>query len=268
MSYRLPSLGTCTLVAAMWCALPAHALINGTNTSSFSAVGALGGATGVLVANNWVLTAAHVATSLAVGSSGFESLVGNSLVDAVYTFSSTEFPNNDVALLHLSTALNAALPILNDADIRANQLATLGTLTIATAQNEVPNGVGTTTASSVQPTYTKQDTGTTYTVNWLVTQGGSTVESGDSGGALFKGAVSNSGGALLLGIASSQLTYSDGSKGSAFVQVASYKSWINSVMAPSGQSVVWASSVPEPSTFMLFALSGFAFCFARTRHFG
>jgi hypothetical protein len=102
------------------------------------------------------------------------------------------------------------------------------------------------------------DTSTTYTTNWLVATGSAYVESGDSGSALFKGAVSDTAGATLLGIASAQLTESNGTHSSAYVQVANYKNWINTTMAASGQQALWASAVPEPGTFWLFgaALAG------------
>jgi V8-like Glu-specific endopeptidase len=250
---------SCALAAPMLCgALPAHAIVNGTATTSFSAVGALGDATGVLIADNWVLTAAHVANALSVGASSFSLLDGTSLVDAVYTFSSAAFPNNDIALVHLSTSLDTATPILNDVVIRSNQVASLGTLTMVTAQNQEPNGYATTTAYSAITTNTSK--GVTSTVNWLLTNGQAYVQSGDSGSALFKGAVGDSAGALLLGIGSAALVNdtTGASEGSAFVQVASYKGWIDATMASSGQQVVWASSVPESSTLAMFALGGLA----------
>lgn len=59
-------------------------------------MGELGSASGVLIADNWVLTAAHVANALTLGASSFDSLGGASLIDAVYTFLSAAFPNNDI----------------------------------------------------------------------------------------------------------------------------------------------------------------------------
>ena len=67
----LAALATAT---ACWLATPAHALVGGTDTTSYSAVGELGGASGVLIADNWVLTVAHVANSLTAGSSSFVTL--------------------------------------------------------------------------------------------------------------------------------------------------------------------------------------------------
>ena len=271
MKHRQPALRllSCALATtALWCASPAHAIVNGTDTSSFSAVGALGSASGVLIADNWVLTAAHVANGLTVGASNFDSLGGASLIDAVYTFSSAAFPNNDIALVHLSTALDTATPILNDSVIKNNQTASLGTLTMATAQNQQPNGFATTLASGAIVTYTEGKV--TSTVNWITTSGQAYLQVGDSGSALFKGAVSDSAGALLLGIASATLVNDStgASEGSAFVQVANYKSWIDATLASSGQQAVWASSVPEPSTLALYAIGGLAILAFRTGHFG
>lgn len=270
MKHRQPAfpLLSCSFAMAIWCASPAHAIVNGTNTSSFSAVGELGSASGVLIANNWVLTAAHVANGLTLGGSSFDSLGGASLIDAVYTFSSAAFPNNDIALVHLSTSLDTATPILNDQVIKNNQAASLGTLTMATAQTQEPNGFATTLASGAITTNTENNV--TSTVNWIITNGQAYLQGGDSGSALFKGAVSDSAGSLLLGIASAALVNdtTGASEGSAFVQVANYKSWINTTMASSGQQAVWASNVPEASTMALYALGGLAILAFRTGHFG
>jgi V8-like Glu-specific endopeptidase len=264
--HLLASLGLA--IAGLCSTLPAHAIVNGTATTSFSAVGTLGDATGVLIADNWVLTAAHVANGLSVGSSSFTSLDGTSLVDAVYTFSSAAFPNNDIALVHLSTSLDTETPILNDVVIKASQIASLGTLTIASSRNQDPNGYATTTAYGAVATYNVN--GANATVNWLLTSGQAYVQSGDSGSALFKGSVTDSAGAILVGIASAALTNqtTGATEGSAFIQVASYKSWIDATMASSGQQAAWASSVPEPSTFALYALGGLAILALRTGQTG
>lgn len=266
----LPSIAKRPLT--LWCAAmlalasPAtHALTNGSDTDSFSAVGALGTASGVLISDNWVLTAAHVARSIDVGTV-FESLVGNAAVDAIYTFSTASFPGHDIALLRLDTALSAALPILNDQPITSGAVSRLGTVTLVSAQNQDPNGVGTSTATSVMNTY--RVNGTNYTVNWLVTDGDVELQGGDSGSALFKGAVGDSGGATLLGIGSAFLTGTGDSAQSAFVQVAAYKSWIDSTMAGSGQQALWVSSVPEPSSAALFGLGALGMAWAWRRQTG
>lgn len=53
-------------------------------------------------------------------------------------------------------------------------------------------------------------------------------------------------------------------EGSAFVQVASYRSWIDATMASSGQQATWVSSVPEPSSMLLLAIGGMAILARRT----
>lgn len=262
------ALASCAIVAGLFGALPAHAIVNGTSTTSFTAVGELGGTSGVLIADNWVLTAAHVANSLTAGSSSFISLEGSSLIDAVYTFSSAGFPSHDIALVHLSTSLDIATPILNDLVITSGQVASLGTLTMATAQNQSPNGYATTTAYGVTETF-PNDQDNNDTVNWLLTGGLARVQGGDSGSALFSGEVTDSAGELLLGIASAVIINDDTgiAEGSAYVQVASYRSWIDATMASSGQQATWVSSVPEPSSLLLCALGGLAILARRTGHF-
>lgn len=250
------------LASALACTAPAWALTDSTATTAFNAVGELNGASGVLVADNWVLTAAHVAGGLVAGQSAFVGLQGSSVVDAVYTFSAEGFPNNDIALVHLSTAVSANTPVLYDTAVRNNQLGGLQTLTMASALGDT-NSVGTTSALQWVPSYTS-DTGVTYTVNWLVTYGGSHVESGDSGSALFKGAVTDSFNSVLLGIGSGQPTLSNNELGSAYVLLAPYKTWINQTMAASGQSVKWASAVPEPSSVAFMGL-GMAILVVRAR---
>lgn len=244
-----------TAAATLLSPMAAHALVNGTDTSSYTAVGELGSATGVLIADNWVLTVNHVAASLTAGSSSFSSLAGSSVIDAVYAFSSAAFPNNDIALVHLSSAITGVdTPVLSDQTVSSQrQLGTLGSLTVVTAQNESPNGVGTVSPYSLMKTYT-DDAGVSYTTNWLVTNGTVSVEGGDSGSALFLGAVADSASAVLLGLASASLTDANDNPLSAFVLLAPYKSWITSTMASSGQTAKWVSSVPEPGSLAMMAL--------------
>lgn len=258
-------LASCAVAAALCSAFPAHAIVNGTPTSSFAAIGELGAASGVLIADNWVLTAAHVANSLTVGASSFTSLEGSSPIDAIYTFSSSAFPSHDIALVHLSASLDIATPILNDLVIGTSELASLGTLTMATAQNQVPNGHAATTAYDVVNTHAPDNT-TPLTVNWLLTHGQAYVQGGDSGSALFAGEAADSAGELLLGIASAVLLDNDTALpvGSAYVQLASYRSWIDATMAASGQQATWVSSVPEPASLLLCAVGGMAILARRT----
>jgi Trypsin/PEP-CTERM motif len=253
-------------VGAALCFAPAaHAIVNGTATNSFGAIGELAGASGVLIASNWVLTAAHVASSLTAGSSSFVSQGGTSLVSAIYTYSSAGFPSDDIALVQLSASLNIATPILNDEVITSSQVESLGTLTMVSAQNQAPNGFAYATAYDVTPTY-QDDDGGPVAVNWLLTNGNAHLQGGDSGGALFAGATTNSAGELLLGVASAVLQNGEtgATEGSAFVQVASYRSWIDATMASSGQQATWVSSVPEPSSLLLLAAGGMAILARRT----
>lgn len=257
------------VVAALTAHSPSHAIVNGTATSSFAAVGELAGTSGVLIADNWVLTAAHVANGLTVGSTSFVSVGGTSLIDAVYTFSSAGFPSNDIALVHLSSSLDIATPILNDLAISASQVATMNTLTMVSAQNQSPNGYATTTAHEVTSTYAADDS-KPVTVNWLLTRGKAYAQGGDSGGALFDGAVTDSAGEVLLGIASAVLNndVTGLPESTAFVQVAPYRSWIDATMASSGQQANWVSSIPEPSSVLLLAVGAMAILTRRSGHSG
>lgn len=241
-----------------------HAIVNGSATSQFDAIGEIGGASGVLIADNWVLTAAHVAQSLTAGSSRFVSQAGASSVSAVFTFGTAAFPNDDIALVQLSSPLDIDTPVLNDEAIVTAQLPTLGSLTMVSAQNQAPNGFALTTAYDAPETYA--EAGQNASVNWILTRGGAHLQGGDSGGALFRGATSDSAGELLLGIASAVLhdAGSGATDGSAFVQVARYRSWIDATMASSGQQATWVSSVPEASSLMLLVAGGFALAGLRT----
>lgn len=232
---------------------PAQALEGGTPTNSFLALGEIGSASGVLIADNWVLTAAHVAKGLAAGST-FTSLQGSSVISAIELFSGQLFPAHDIALVQLSTALTGEHAVLNDTVVLDSQVATLGPLTAASARNHHPNGYAATTAVSAT-VQDDVDTGTN-TVNWLLTEGG-TVQGGDSGSALFLGQVMDSSSAALLGIASALITFDDGRPSqSGYVQVAAYKTWIDDTLGASGQQATWVSAVPEPSLPILLITGG------------
>ncbi|MFY9476406.1 MAG: trypsin-like serine protease [Aquabacterium sp.] len=233
--------------------LPAHALQGGTSTTSFVVVGELGGTSGVLIADNWVLTAAHVAKALSAGST-FTSLQGSSVISAVELFSNQAFPANDIALVQLATAITGEHALLNDTVVLNSHIASLGPLTAASAQNQQPNGYAATTA--VAATVQDDVDAGANTVNWLITEGG-TVQGGDSGSALFLGQITDSSGATLLGIASALISFDDGRPSqSGYVQMAAYKSWIDDTLGASGQQATWVSAVPEPSLPILLIAGG------------
>lgn len=254
------------LVAAALIALgasgAAHALTNATTTTDFSSLGNFSnGLNGELIAGNWVLTAAHVAAGLTAGTSTYSSGGGSSVVDGVYLFDgSNNFPDNDIALVHLSSTItSSAVPYLNDTVLDFSsfgQLATalggpISTVTLAASQSTSQRSYG-----SADPIQTLDADGSGNTLNYLVVSGSSTLQTGDSGSALFSGAVTDSTGQILLGVASSTNNI-DGTDYSYFVQTAAYKSWIDATMASSGQHAMWASAtaaVPEPSTYAMLGV--------------
>lgn len=246
MKRSLPAWATALTVATglSLATLPAHALQGGTATSNFAVVGEIGSTSGVLIADNWVLTAAHVAKGVSTGTTTFSSSLGTSVISQVVLFSNEAFPAHDIALVRLSTSISGEHAVLNDTVIQDSQVGNLGPLTAASAQNQQPKGYASTMAIAARD---EVDTGSN-TVNWLITQG-ATVQGGDSGSALFLGQVSDSSGAVLLGIASALITFDDGSPSlSAYVQVSAYKGWIDSTLSTyGGQQATWVSAVPEPS---------------------
>lgn len=252
----------CTSLAALAClALPAQALVNGNATDRFDAVGEVAGMSGVLIADGWVLTASHVVGAVTTGSTLFVSDAGQAVIDAVVVHPGASFPGNDLALLHLASPLQAvAAPVLYD--IELSDLSASGAVTLTSAQNQTlaPNGYAYGDLSGSLPTYTQTGltftngvpamSTTTYDTHWLVSSGPAYVQSGDSGAGLFMGQVQDSAGSTLLGIASAQLN-SNGSYHSAWVQVASYKTWIDSTLASTGQTALWYSSVPDAPALAL-----------------
>jgi hypothetical protein len=245
---------------------PLHAIVGGTATNDFKALGYSPFASNVQIADNWVITARHVSGTVGDTISNF---YGVTSIAAVYNFSNAAFPANDLTLLRLNTAL-AAPHISISSDIFApGLLATPLDVTIASARNATPRGFGFATLREVESQTDPDDAGPlpAVTTNFLLTYGldtnGPYVQGGDSGGALFLGHVTDQV-TPLLGITSAQLSYQDNNNitryGSAFVQLAMYRSWIDGVMLADladNQSALWVSSVPEPATAALW-LGGLA----------
>jgi Trypsin len=242
----------------------AHAITNGSDTISFNAVGELGFASGVQIAESWIVTAAHVAAGVVTDVSTFQGLTGASVVDQVYFLEMADGVMPDIALLHLAQAIqDVPLPSVNDGIITQESVAAVGQVTMVTAQNQSPNGFGVATLHAVA-TFDSSD-GSGSSLNWLITEGEAAVEGGDSGGALFMGTPQDSANAVLLGVvslASYEFTFDGDPSASAFVPLAPYKDWIDATMMPSGEQVQWvtaipaadAAVVPEPGTCALWAL--------------
>jgi hypothetical protein len=233
-------------------ALPAAAIVGGTPTDAFAQV-----SNGVQITENWVLTARHVGFT---GVPTFTNGYGSATIAARYDLGSGPTLFNDLSLLRLSTSIQApALSLLSD-------LLPFGTLTspldvtIATGRNQTPRGYGQTVLAEVinQVQLEVDKTPANYDVNWLLTydalHGAPYVEGGDSGGGLFLGHVTDSAGALLMGITSAKLQFDTAGGrgfGSAFVQLAAYRDWIDTTMrldATDTQMARWVSAVPEPLT--------------------
>ncbi len=241
---------------------PARALTGASVAApgAFAHVGAVGGTSGVLVAPNWVLTAAHVG---AVGST-FASALGSGEVAAKYTFPGAGTRHNDIGLLYLKDpiAWDAAFPRLNGVALEPGAVPDTTQVTLTSARSAMPGRPAYGTARLVAVVNTLREGNVTTTPNWLVTGGtGVHVEGGDSGGGLFYGAVDDSLQGVLLGVASVAIRLDGSTVVSGVVQVAPYRAWIDGVIAlhTPGQSVTWAaaSPVPEPATAGLF-LAGWA----------
>lgn len=237
-------------------ALPAAAIVGGIPTSSFGQL-----SNGVQITENWVLTARHV--GIKVGDT-FADGYGSAIVGARYELGAGPTLVNDLALLRLTTPIAAPpLSLLSDL-LPLGSLASPLAVTIATGRNQTPRGYGQTQIAEVIDKIQLDVSGTvgTYPVNWLVTydakHGAPYVQGGDSGGGLFLGHVQDSAGAALMGITSAQVqfdTAGGGGFGSAFVQLAAYRSWIDETMRldlADGQTVRWVSAVPEPATLSMW----------------
>ena len=250
-------------------AAPVQAILGGTPTLSFAHV-----SNGVQITDNWVLTARHVA-SLGVGdlySNGF----GQAAIAARYNLGAGDFPANDLALLRLAAPIAGAPALgLLATELLPGVLPVPLAATIATGRNQQPRGFAVTGITEVVDQIDPDDDDGPkglVVVNYLlsINSGGllPIVQGGDSGGGLFLGAVADSNGALLMGISSAQLQ--DDRKapiGSAFEQLSSHRSWIDSTMAADlfdDQVALWLqSAVPEPGTWALLLAGGAALAMRR-----
>ncbi len=244
--------GTLCLAAA----LPAQAIVGGTATTAFAQV-----SNGVQFAPNWVLTARHIGlTANGIYSNGY----GSSLVAARFDLGDGPQLVNDLALLRLSTPIDApALDLLADL-LPFGTLAVPMPVTLVTGSNQVPRGFAFGELSEVIGQIDPDDDGPLglYDVKWLLTydasHGAPYVQGGDSGGGLFLSHAVDSAGSALLGISSAQLQFDDsegGGFGSGFVQLAAYRGWIDTTMADDlsdSQLARWVSAVPEPASWALW----------------
>jgi hypothetical protein len=254
-----PLLHSFAFAGALLFSLPSQALVDGIASTDFLHLGTVGagGLDGVLIAPNWVLTAAHVAGSATTFQSGY----GSAAVDAAYRAPGAAFPSNDIALLHLATPIAADLfPTLASVALSSGDASAYGAVTAAVAGSGGQFYAWSVLTGAIDSA--ESDSGATLTVHYLAVaaaaNGSALLQGGDSGSALFAGQAEDSA-ALLLGIASAT-----GNATSYYVQPAAYREWMDATMAASGQHALWsAAPVPEPGTIALW-LAGLA-CVAGAR---
>lgn len=247
----------------------AQAIVGGTSTSAFGQVDS-----GVQITDNWVLTARHV--GYAVGGT-YSNAYGSATIAARYDLGGGVTLQNDLALLRLGSAIDVPELSLSADVLGPGVLGSPFAATIGTGSNQVPQGYGFTTVHEVVDEVDTDGSGgplPPFAVNWLVaynfTGTGFTtpyVQGGDSGGGLFLGQVMDSSSPLL-GITSAYLSgpvkidingvlTEVPFHGSAFVQLAAYRGWIDTTMGNDGtdsQLPIWVSSVPEPQALLMWAL--------------
>lgn len=220
-----------------------------------------GKAGGVILSENWILTAAHVVTD---GSNG-QQLVANQItikagstnvnggvtlnVDQIirhpnYTSSSI---NNDIALIRLATPLSYDVNILpinydkNAASVAVNDLA------IVSGWGLLSYDVGSHSGTGTVDLYAAEVRISTVEPNFLFTSStGSSQQApcyGDSGGPLTIG--SGYTGKLLVGIVNGWGDCNVGAKG--YARVSTYADWILSETGITGIPAIY-TSISGPST--------------------
>ncbi|MFL9710770.1 trypsin-like serine protease [Methylobacillus sp. Pita1] len=266
---RIPHPAYLMLIGSLAFAQPALALVGSAPTTGFGLVGQIvGGADGVLVAPNWVLTAGHAATTGKVFSSGY----GDAVIDDKFVLPNYQFPGNDLALLHLATPIVAdSYAALNLAYIE--DVEPYGTVTLANAGG---NGDGRYVETTLTDNIARVGN---YNVHWIITDstpsGSAIVQGGDSGSGLFLGAYDEDD--LILGGIASAICRTNKS---CYVQPSAYHDWLDITMllytptdpdeaihqklnwvgTPSGSStlpalaVAQVSAVPEPASYILLIL--------------
>jgi hypothetical protein len=255
MAMPVPTRALAAAALLLATALPARAIVGGTATIDFRHVD-----NGVQITDSWVLTARH--TGYAAGGT-YGNGYGSASIAERFDLGGGPTLVNDLALLRLATPIAApALGLLADL-LPVGTLAAPPAATIATGSNQEPRGYAFTQVREVIDQIDPDDGGPLgpYPVAWLLTYNDTFsapyVEGGDSGGGLFLGQATDSVGGLLMGITSAQLQYDGGGRGSAFVQLAAYRSWIDDTMAADladSQLAQWVSAVPEPATWALWLL--------------
>ena len=251
----------CTAALLAAAAMPAQAIVGGTATDSFAAVGA-----GVQLTADWVLAAAHLGWAPGLV---YDNGYGPRTVAAAYYAPGADgMLANDLSLLRLvplmtDPAGGAGAPLLPVSSLfvpYGSFAAQAATITSANPNIYAARGFAYTTIDESLQSAEPDSGGGLVTVNWLLSHDTNTyVQGGDSGGALFAGHVIDSG--LLLGITSAQIQDDVGTPiGSTFVQPAAYRDWIDATLladTTDNQAILWQapSPVPEPGAAWL-ALAG------------
>lgn len=265
MAASIRSLLGAALLAAV---LPAQAIVGGSSTPDFKDVGGNPGGglgSGVQITDQWVLTARHVGWN--VGTS-FSNGYGSTTVAERFNLGPGPFPANDLALLRLAAPLGGGGVSLLNFVIPAGELLVPLPVTIATGLNHSSGsyagtrGYGATFLGEVWNSADPDGSGPLppVPVNWLIaytpTFGQPYVQGGDSGGGLFLRHVTDSVSPLM-GITSAFISANPPSGplyASGFVQIAAYRSWIDSTITSAGFAApLWITPVPEPASYAMMA---------------